>query len=230
MIERVLKSNLVLFKIWYYLYRKHRGSKINYVSASTELYFDGYPRSGNTFGVYLIKTLWPELQIVHHFHAIAPIKEAVKKHINIFLLIRDPKDAISSWYLKYHVLSKKRIEVDKINHRILKKLISDYYSYYTWVYMHIDEINLIDFEQLKKYPEEIMKSINKALPRKYYLNDLLLEKLVESHKDDQFGAKDIFGSSLPNREKEHAKLLLITSLKKNDSFKNCESLYEKLIK
>ena len=77
--KKLLKSNTFLFKLWFHLYRKNRGRKPSYFNKNTKLYLDGYPRSGNTFAVSLIKGIYGKEFIVHHLHAIAPIKIPLKK-------------------------------------------------------------------------------------------------------------------------------------------------------
>ena len=58
---------------------------------------------------------------MHHLHATAPIKIALKKKIPVFILVRDPKEAITSYYLKTYSLNHEIIPKE-INHDLLKKL------------------------------------------------------------------------------------------------------------
>ena len=104
--KRLIKSNPFLFKLWFELYRKNRGVEISYFNHKTKFLLDGYPRSGNTFAASLVKYIYGKDVFVHHFHAIAPIKIALRKDIPVFILIRDPKEAITSYYLKM-IISKK---------------------------------------------------------------------------------------------------------------------------
>lgn len=100
MLRNLIKSSPFLFFLWYHLWRKNRGVKIEYFNKQTVLYLDGYQRSGNTYSLHLIKTIWPSIKFIHHFHAIAPIKIALKKNLPVFILLRDPLNSISSRYLK----------------------------------------------------------------------------------------------------------------------------------
>lgn len=105
MVKRIVKQNIFLYRLWFYLYRKNRGVKISFFGADTSLYVDGYPRSGNTFLVHLIKNIFPGINMVHHFHAIAPIKIALSRNIPTYILARAPSEAISSNYLKEYSMS-----------------------------------------------------------------------------------------------------------------------------
>jgi len=107
--KRLIKSNPFLFKLWFELYRKNRGIKKNYFNHKTKFLLDGYPRSGNTFAASLVKYIFGKEVFVHHFHAIAPIKIALRKDIPVYILIRDPKEAITSNYLKTFALKNKDV-------------------------------------------------------------------------------------------------------------------------
>ncbi len=103
--KKIIKQNVFLYKLWFYLYRKNRGTKISFFSPETALYVDGYPRSGNTFLVHLIKNIFPDISMVHHFHAIAPIKIALARKLPVYILAREPAGAITSNYLREYSVS-----------------------------------------------------------------------------------------------------------------------------
>lgn len=105
-VKKIIKQNVFLYKLWFYLYRKNRGIKISFFGPETSLYVDGYPRSGNTFLVHLIKNIFPDISMVHHFHAVAPIKVALAKEIPTYILVRDPAEAVTSNYLKEFSMSR----------------------------------------------------------------------------------------------------------------------------
>lgn len=89
-IKKIVRQQPMLYKIWFVSYRQNRGTTIDFFSKKTRLLIDGYPRSGNTYFVFLVKKLFPEVHFVHHFHAIAPIKIALSKNIPVVILLRDP--------------------------------------------------------------------------------------------------------------------------------------------
>ena len=159
-LKKLIRLNPLLFSVWYHLYRKHRGVPIKFFSTSTKLYLDGYPRSGNTYSLHLITTLWPDLSFVHHFHAIAPIKIALKKKIPVFILVRDPMNAIASWYLKKLTFKGLDFNSKNIDVSILKGLASDYHVYYQWVLEHRARLELIPFEELVRNQNSVLKRIN----------------------------------------------------------------------
>lgn len=82
--KKLIRQYPTLYSLWFHLYRKNRGVKIGYFNDSTKLLLDGYPRSGNTFVTSLIKNIFGNDTFVHHFHAIAPIKIALRKNLPVF--------------------------------------------------------------------------------------------------------------------------------------------------
>ncbi len=227
--KRNIKSNPFLFWTWYQLYHKKWGKPKSWFSADTQLYFDGYPRSGNTFGVHLIRSLWPKMNIVDHFHAIAPLKVAIKRKVPAFILFRDPENAITSAYIKYHALRNKKFSMTEINTNLLKSMMDDYKLYYQWVLNNKADISLIDFKVLVKKPDEVMLRINEKLPQQYSLNKEDLIERVNHSIDKPFGSKDKLGASLPTKEKDEAKNQLKTYLTELPGFPDNVKIYERLI-
>jgi hypothetical protein len=226
--KKYIKSDPLLFKLWYHLYRKNRGVPIKFFSNQTELYFDGYPRSGNTYLLHLISNLWPDLNVVHHFHAVAPIKISLKRNIPVFILLRDPLNAITSWYLKELSMNDRRFDETNINLSLLEKLAKDYLDYYQWVEQNEGSVTLIHFNQLILRPDLIMLAVNDLLEgQKKLSNEVLLSK-VEAIRNESFGAKDKLGASLPTREKEKAKNILKDKLENKNIFEKCKKVFNGL--
>jgi len=98
LLNRLFKSNPALFWLWFKLYRSRKGVRIKWFNKETLFIFDGYPRSGNTYLFHLLKEIYSETQMVHHFHTVASIKIAKQKRIKILILIREPLESISSNY------------------------------------------------------------------------------------------------------------------------------------
>lgn len=71
------------------------------VDSGTELVIEGFPRSGNTFGVFAFRYAQPrEIHVAHHMHAPAQMMRAARRKIPALLLMRDPVDAVLSLMLR----------------------------------------------------------------------------------------------------------------------------------
>lgn len=224
-IRNTFKSNPFLFWFWYKSYRSKNGLKINWFSDKTDFYFDGYPRSGNTYLLFLLSGIYKNNHIVHHFHAIAPLKIALGKDLKSIIIIRNPADAISSNYLKTFEKSKLPESIDR---ELLFTLTKDYTNYYRYVFKKLDQLMLIDFKKLITEPENTIILINRYLDRLCDLNDKNIEQILIKRKEMSFGSKTELGSSLPNETKDKLKLHIKESLKKIKEFKFAEELYKSL--
>ncbi|QAA81294.1 hypothetical protein EI546_05930 [Aequorivita sp. H23M31] len=201
--RKIIESSPFLFYIWYHLVRKNRGLKIDYFSQKTKFSLDGYPRSGNTFATSLVKNIFGKDVFIHHFHAIAPIKVSLRKNIPAFILIREPEEAITSYYLKWYSFKRKPIPKE-INTKLLKKLTNQYVEYYKYVQQKKNKLEIIEFRDLVRNPKQFIADIN----NKVYQNELeigsaQMEKAINSYR----GATETFGSSKPNPEKKDLKEL-----------------------
>ncbi|HUC26742.1 MAG TPA: hypothetical protein VMA73_28925 [Streptosporangiaceae bacterium] len=68
-----------------------------WVSRTTEIVIEGYPRSGNTFVVVAFRLAQGrQIEIAHHLHAAAQIKRAAHLDVPAIVLIRAPSEAILS--------------------------------------------------------------------------------------------------------------------------------------
>ena len=68
-----------------------------WVSRTTEIVIEGYPRSGNTFAVVAFRQAQGrEIKMAHHLHAAAQIKRAARLGVPAIVLIREPSEAILS--------------------------------------------------------------------------------------------------------------------------------------
>lgn len=68
-----------------------------WVSRTTEIVIEGYPRSGNTFAVVAFRLAQGrEIEIAHHLHAATQIKRAARLGVPSVVLIREPSEAILS--------------------------------------------------------------------------------------------------------------------------------------
>lgn len=219
----IVSRNTYLFTAWYHLIRKHRGVSINYFSKDTTLYIDGYPRSGNTFLIHLCKDVFPNQNLVHHLHAIAPIKIALKKNVPTIILFRDPLNAISSRYLKELAMKDKHFS-GKIDDKKLKEYILRYISYNTFVIENIDNILLVNFLTLVNNPQIVLSKISKFVEHQKEINT----SQVLTSQNTYRGATDTLGSSKPNPIKERYKKQIIKRITEFDEFHILKHLEKEL--
>lgn len=214
------------YKIYFHVIRKHRGITPVYFNSETDYYFDGYPRSGNTYFGHLVLNIFPEKNAVHHLHSIATIKIAIKKGLPVFILIRNPQDSISSNYLKFFAGRKQEIP-KKINKKLLFHMSRDYLKYYNFVFSNINRIHIIHFDNLINKPSTVIYEASKKLGYQYEINEI--EKYVSKFEKTYKGATSKYGSSKPSRIKEIEKTKIKEVMKDIDHLDSCENIYNQII-
>jgi hypothetical protein len=247
LIKNIIKDNAFLYLLYFHIVRKHRGIKPPWFTNNTDIYFDGYPRTGNTFLSHLLRNVLYNLKSVHHLHCVAAIKIALRKKIPTYILVRNPLDAISSNYLK-HFSAKKEIIPQIIDQAVLMGKLEDYISYYSYVLKKINELNVINFETLIANPFEIISIISHHFNEKidktdfeytliyYYKDEEELKKIPKDYKfknkdggKNKGGARDKLGSSLPNDFKDKIKKELSQHLCQQKKSKIALQIYSDIL-
>lgn len=226
MLRRIFSDNPGFYRIYYHLIRKNRGIRPSFFTSETNIYYDGYPRSGNTFLNQLIIHVFPDLNAVHHLHKVAPIKIALNKDIPAFILIRNPDDAISSNYLKHYAQG--GVLPEDLNVDLLDKMVDDYYYYYKFVHNNRRLIHVIEFKELIGNPLKIITMIADQMNIDGGDESLINEK-VRQATSTYSGAKTKYGSSKPNIHKEQEKDKIKKKLPLITNYQEVREIYNEVI-
>lgn len=223
-----IKSTRIGFKLWYHLYRKPRISKKNrhFFNEKTKLFITGFPRSGNTYAAFLIDNVFDKLNYVHHFHSVGPVKIALQNKVPVFVLVRDPLNSITSYYLKLLSYDKKEF-TGNVDMKLLQSTAEFFVFYHKGILKLSNKIEIVSFQDLIKSPVSTLAKVNERVNFGHTEEDLIA--LFEKASQKQFGAKDTLGSSLPNETKEQYKKTLQESLLNLPIYKECELLYNQLM-
>jgi len=221
MIKETLKilvgKQPILYLMYFNLWRKHHGSKVILPKANHDFYFDGFPRSGNTYFTGLVNFYLPKLLFSSHLHTIAGIKLAFKHKLSVFIIVREPLETISSFYV-----------MKNNENTSLKSLTRQYIRYYNYLILNKNKINLIFFPEwlevkaltLNKFIQTLgidKPDITIELLNKY--NELMQQ--IENRKDNTAGSfPNQYKNKLKNQAKEE-----ITILKE---FQHAQNLFSTL--
>jgi len=207
----------VLYLSYYHLWRKHHGSKVILPKPGQDLYFDGFPRSGSTYITGLINFCFPELIFSNHLHAIAGIKLAFRYRLPVFIIIREPLEAISSYY------------VMKNNERTSLNSLTEYFiRYYNYLMTHRDKIHFIFF------PEWLE---NKVVTMNNFIQVLGVDKPIISEKSlleydtlmrELENKKDSTAGSFPNHKKNELKNQAKADIVLHKDFQHAKYLFDTL--
>ena len=220
--KNYISENKTFYTLYFHLIRKHRGIRPTWFTKETQIYYDGYPRSGNTFLQHIFRNVFKDVDSVHHLHKVAPIKIALDKQIPVFILIRKPSDAITSNYLKHYSMRSELPE--KVNIKLLIQLTIDYVNYYEFVYKERKKIDVIQFDSLINNPSQIIFKMGKSMEQDFEEEDI--NNAILSYS----GATDKLGSSKPSDYKKNKKDELFKYLEEKQDYKRAVSIYNKIIK
>jgi hypothetical protein len=198
------------------LLRRFDGST---VTAESDLLIESFPRSGSTFCYYAFMQAQPRpLSIALHLHVPAHVMRAVRLQVPTLVLIRRPKDAVSSVILREpHLSLKACLERYLIFHRELLRLSAD--------------VVMARFEEVIEDFGSTIKRINERYGTSFVLfehserNLAIVEAmLAQRHRRLGGGA---MSSYLPNKAKEAAKREIDFS-RAGRMLERCEAIYEDL--
>ena len=227
MTRKLLSENVFLYKLYFHLYRKHRGIRPNWFKSKTKIYYDGYPRSGNTFLHHLFRNIFPDIHTVHHHHKIAPVKISLYKNIPSFILIRNPEDCIPSNYLKHFSMINGGGLPDSLDQKLLHRMTEDYVNYYYYVKRNHQNVNLISFDTLITSPGVIIQQIAKSLNMEE--DQKIIDSKITKAQQTYSGATDKLGSSKPLDYKEKRKTEIRDVLMGSNKFEEAKRIYKNLL-
>jgi len=218
--------NVFLYKIWFFCIREYRGDYVRLPCVDDHFYFDGYPRSGNTFFANLVGKVYPDKRFAHHLHVISGLKIALNFGLPTFVIIREPKDSVASNLYRIVVENKRKTP----NPKRIERLLISYYNYYSFVKEHIDDINVVRFDLcvnnelllIHLIAETVGFEVRSDNSLKETLNDYrAMMKKTEAQKDTQ-------ASSLPNNQRMNFKKEYLSNVLNSPSYSMAEDLYNEI--
>lgn len=225
--KKIISEVPILYKLYYYIIFRFKNKNYpQFFTNETICYFDGYPRSGNTFLSHFLINMYPDQHFVHHLHKVAPIKIALKKNIPIYIILRKPQECITSLYIKRYDFKNKQIP-NNPKSNVLNQRAKEYLHYYSYILHNFHKINLILFEDLISKTEDSIYQISRDLGDKRPEQQIKDQIKRLSKKD--FGAKSELGRDKPTKRKEIEKDKLKDKLN-DDLIQSCNKLYNNLKK
>src|SRR3954454_24963560 len=84
----------------YLTYSRYR-HPLNVVDDTTQLVIEAFPRSANTFATVAFQLSQPApVRVAHHLHAPAQVADGVRRGIPVLVLVRHPRDAVTSQVIR----------------------------------------------------------------------------------------------------------------------------------
>ena len=224
-IRSIIKRNPLLYLLWFKLVRQRQKRSARLPRKGDDLFFTGFPRSGNTYFNYLIRYCFPNLKFASHLHTIASLKIAIKYNLKVIVTIRNPFDSVGSLLFTMSDGSG-TLPSETVTTYVLK----EYLYYYDFLIEKINEIYYIVFDEIVNDKIGTLTKLTQYLELEKHT---LSEETISSYDDIMFHAekkKDVRASSLPNKTKSIFKASIAESLKQNKNYNICVNRFEMLEK
>lgn len=224
MLRNLVKENAFLYRLWFVLVRTRQvKGRRRLPQATDDLFFTGFPRSGNTYLANLIAHCFPDRKFTHHLHTVGSIKIALSYNLKTWIIIRNPHDSVGS-FLAYH-----SGDLDTIPTKgQVSDLLSDYYRYFRFLNDQRGALHFINFKDMiadrKSTIEEIADIIG-------LLNFEVSNELLEDYDRKMQTAetkKDKSAGSLPNEQKQAYKARVSKLIVADPYFSRCSDLFNSL--
>jgi len=147
----------------YLTYSRYR-HPLNVVDETTQLVIEAFPRSANTFATVAFQLSQPApVRVAHHLHAPAQVAAAVRRGIPVLVLVRHPRDAVTSQVIRSPGIS-------------IPSALSAYARFHERVAPVRTECQIATFEQVT----DDFGSVIHALNRRYGTNFGLFQHTSEA--------------------------------------------------
>lgn len=230
-IQNLFMNHISTQYLYSTLVRSDGGRSIKRESQGAEFLLDGFPRSGNTFSAHLVKTNFPGMKFIHHFHNVAALKAARKEGLARFILLRDPKEAIASLLLLHDDLRDKfrfyPTPMRSENFRV-DLYLRRYRAFYQNVWKDGAALVIPTFKLFEK-PSVLVNKISQVTGK-------------EPAKESEFGRGENYfqrkerqaalrplSSGVPNREKQTRKDEVIDLMHENRNLPGALDVYRSLL-
>ena len=200
-----------------------------WVSRTTEIVIEGYPRSGNTFAVVAFRLAQGrEIEIAHHLHAAAQLKRAARLGVPAIVLIREPSEAILS-------------VVVRDPHASMRWALRSYIRFYSTVLPYLEKTVVAPFATVTSDLASIIRMVNQRYgtafkefePTEDALNSVRQTVEWMGQRDSMITGWDYrLGLALPSEQRRRAKEARRTEYldERNKPLRlTAESLYERVM-
>ena len=204
-LKSLFKKNTLTYRLWFYLNRGKLDSTVRLPNKSDQYYFDGYPRSGNTFFGGMLGYAFQDKKGTSHLHAVAGLKLAMNAGIkHLFIIYRHPLDAVVSLVFGKFSFLKMDMDDELLITNMMKSELEEWISYYTYIHNHQKDIQLISFEEVSVDNELFLSKLEQVFAQKINNKHELIQTYEESMRALE-KRKEVSFSALPNQRRKDFK-------------------------
>ena len=201
-LKSILKKNTLTYRLWFYLNRGKLDSTVRLPNKFDHYYFDGYPRSGNTFFGGMLGYAFPDKKGTSHLHAVAGLKLAMNAGIkHLFIIYRHPLDAVVSLVFGKFSFLKMDMDDESLITKMMKSELDEWISFHSFVFSNQKYFELISFDQVTVDNQLFLKKLENIFGQKLEDKSLLINTYAESMRALE-KRKEVSFSALPNEQRK----------------------------
>jgi len=225
----VASESPAAYRLWFRWHCFRLGRKKKLPRPGDRLYFDGFPRSGNTYFTAGLKAVFPGLQFANHLHAVAPIRIAIDAGVPTIVLMRKPSDAVSSYMLHIQSPITQSSKKSLSENELCEMLLRGWRNYYCWVRRLGPRIKVITSERAFSKPAAVGKLVAGDL--KLDLDDSEIERRWDDFHHafkERDRTKQQGSTSFPSEVRERQKVEIQAVVSRSPRLLECARLYEEI--
>lgn len=227
-VKVTFKSNPILYWLWFSFSKKRFDSNVRLPRKSDDFYFDGFPRSGNTYLSGLLNHIYPELKFASHLHCIAGIKMALLLNLPIVVVFRNPKDSVSSL-----ILSKYKDKELNVKTEIVVEKLLYYLEYTKFINSNSNNLFMIHLDQFLEDEQIYFNKISGYIGKKPPVNftDLKIDFMqkIQKLENNKLLKSNSKSGTLPNKQREILKKEIQAMFIKLDLYEECVIQYNHIL-
>jgi hypothetical protein len=201
-----------------------------------EVIINSYPRTGNTFMVYALRSAyelnsisWNEYPIIAHTHSRHMQRLENTKNFYQISAIRNPIDTICSYAVHSSFNDNKSLKIDENVANIVNHSLDSYLKFYSEWLMN-KNARMINFDTLKDDASKIISVIFKDLDINYS-NKINPESVLKTlQKFDMKNNSGIWTGHTPRLVESLDEYQIVKNfIVSTDEYENCLSLYKEIL-
>ena len=221
--KNFVNDNEFFFRL---LAKKTTKREKTFIDQNTDIVIEGYPRSANTFCVASFQYMQNKsISVASHRHELGQVLCALKMDLPVIILIREPKQAVSSFVIRENIS--------------IKYALHYYIKYYNKILANLNYFVIGDFHDIIKNIDIVIERIN--IKYKTDFNYFPLKKwdilniksiIIDMEKKDSGGNKvRKTHIAYPDKSRDASKQLIISVIenKYNTLLLEAEEIYNEII-
>jgi hypothetical protein len=194
------------------------------ITAGTQLVVEGFPRSGNTFAVFALRSAQPgAVDITSHVHVPSQVKVAVRRDVPTVVCVREPVATVTSLVIA-------------APHLPLHRALHEYTHHHRQMLPFRDQVLIVDFGEISTDMGVVTQRINQRFGTSFVLfehtaaNEAAVFAAIDAHHQELHGGTEhVVARPSEERRAEQARVTaLVRSPALADQLRQAQAVYDEL--